>query len=132
MPFPLDIQFVRRAEAKLGRQLPSGYVARMCRENGGEVLVGTDSWELHPILDDSDRKRLNRTCNDIVLETASSREWTGFPSDAVAIGDNGVGDKLILLAEPGTDRLGNCIYRWDHETGEVRKIADDFAAAIKG
>jgi hypothetical protein len=30
------------------------------------------------------------------------------------------------------DQVGLPTYRWDHETGEVRKIADDFAAAIKG
>lgn len=42
MAFALDIQFVKRAEAKLGRKLPLVYVAKMCRENGGGVATGTD------------------------------------------------------------------------------------------
>src|SRR5271168_1335657 len=100
MAFPVDIQFVKRAEAKLGRKLPLGYVVKMCRDNGGEVDAGTDHWWLHPIFDDSDRKRLKRTCNDIVRETASAREWPDFPPNALAIGHNGGGDKLVLLADP--------------------------------
>lgn len=127
MPFPLNIEFVRRAEGKLGRKLPLGYVTRMCRDNGGEVRTGTDGWWLYPVLDDSDKKRLKRTCNDIVRETASSKEWADFPAEAVAIGHNGGGDKLIFLPEPEGDRLGDSVYWWDHETGEVIKVADDFA-----
>lgn len=60
MPFPLDIQFVKRTEAKLGRRLPPDYVIRMCRENGGNVHAADDAWELYPIFDDSDRRRLRR------------------------------------------------------------------------
>ena len=93
MPFPLEIQFVKRAEGRLGRKLPSNYIAKMCRDNGGEVGRGTDSWWLHPILDDSDKKRLKRTCNDIVREIASSKEWTGFPPEAVAIGENDAAER---------------------------------------
>jgi hypothetical protein len=55
MAFPLDIQFVKRAESKLGRKLPLGYVARICRDNGSQVRTTTDAWSLFPILDDSDR-----------------------------------------------------------------------------
>jgi hypothetical protein len=127
MPFPLDIQFVKRAEAKLGRKLPLGYIAKMCRDNGGEVRTGTDGWWLFPILEDSDKKRLKRTCNDIVRETTTAKEWPDFPPDAVAIGHNGGGDKLILLPETGSDRFADAVYWWDHETGEVNKVADDFA-----
>ena len=58
MAFPVDIQFVKRAEAKLGRKLPLGYAAKMCRDNGGEVATDTGHWSLYPIFDDSDRKRL--------------------------------------------------------------------------
>jgi hypothetical protein len=124
MAFSLDIQFEKRTEVKLGRKLPLGYVARMCRENGGEVAMGTDSWCLYPIFDDSDRKRLKRTCNDIVRETASAREWPDFPPETVAIGDNGGGDKLVLLADPESDRYGDAVYWWDHETGALHRIAD--------
>jgi hypothetical protein len=126
MPFPLDIALVKRTEAKLGRRLPLGYLVKMCRENGGAVVIGTDAWSLYTIFDDSDKKRLKRTCNDIIRETASARKWPDFPPDAVAIGDNGGGDILILLADPETTRYADAVYRWDHETGEVHKLADAF------
>jgi hypothetical protein len=127
MPFPLNIQFVKRAEAKLGKKLPLGYVVRMCRHNGGEVSAGPDTWSPYPIFDDSDRKRLKRTCNDIVRETVSARGgWGEFPSNALAIGANGGGDHLVLLEEPGGDRYGDAVYWWDHETGEVKRVADTF------
>jgi len=126
MGFPVDIQFVKRAEAKLGRKLPLGYVAKMCRNNGGGVTAGPDCWYLYPIFDDSDRKHLKRTCNDIARETASAREWPDFPSNALAIGHNGGGDLLVLLTQADTDRYGDAVYWWDHETGELNKIADAF------
>jgi hypothetical protein len=119
MPFPVDIQFVRQAEAKLGRSLPLGYVGRMCRDNGGQVRVGADSFSLYPILDTTDRKRLARTCNDILRETASAREWRGFPAGALAIGHNGAGDKLVLLPAPDSERFEDSVYWWDHETGKL-------------
>src|SRR5690349_5574441 len=99
MPFPLDIRFVQEAQRKLGRVLPHGYVARMCRNNGGEVSTGEDVFFLHPILDTTDRKRLARTCNDIVRETASARERPDFPAEALAIGNNGGGDLLVFLPD---------------------------------
>jgi hypothetical protein len=126
MAFPLDIQFVKRAEARLGRKLPLGYVVKMCRDNSGQVATGDDEWQLYPIFDDSDRKRLKRTCNDIVRETASARDWPGFPPGALAIGSNGGGDHLVLLADPETDRYTEAVYWWDHETDALHKVADAF------
>lgn len=126
MAFQLDQSLVKRAEAKLGRKLPFGYVAAMCTNNGGEVETGPDYWSLFPIFDDTERTRLKRTCNDIVRETIAARRWAGFPVDAVAIGSNGTGDKLVFLAEPGTDRYSDAVYWWDHETGEVNQVADAF------
>jgi hypothetical protein len=126
MAFPLDIQFVKRAEAKLGRKLPLGYVVKMCRENGGQVLTGTDSWELYPIFDDSDKRRLKRTCNDIIRETASACKRPDFPPKALAIGHNGGGDELVLLPDQAKDRYADAVYWWDHETGELNKVADTF------
>jgi hypothetical protein len=126
MSFPLDIQLVKRTEAKLGRKLPLGYVAAMCRDNAGEVATGSDVWWLYPIFDDSDRKRLKRTCNDIVRETASARQSPDFPREALVIGHNGGGDQLVLLADSQTDYYADAVYWWDHETGKVNKVADAF------
>ena len=126
MAFPLDAQFVRQAEAKLGLKLPVAYVARMCLNNGGDVEVGEDEFHLLPILDTSDRKNLARTCNDIVRESALAREWPRFPKNALAIGNNGGGDVLILLPEDTGLRYADAVYCWDHETGEIVPVADTF------
>ena len=127
MPFPVDVAYVKSAEAKLDVAFPLGFVARMVLENGGEIQIEGDLWWLHPFLDTSDKTRLKRTCNDIVRETESARKWRGFPPNAVAIAANGTGDQLILLpSPPQPQRLQDAVFIWDHETGEVSQIADDF------
>lgn len=128
MAFPVAVEMIHRAEAKLGRKLPTAYVVKMCRENGGEVEFGHDlHWFLFPVFDDSDKKRLKRTCNDIVRETQQMKSWPGFPPEAVAIGDNQCGDKLILLPDPeAPSQFGHAVYWWDHETDEIIRLADGF------
>ena len=129
MPFPVDIRYVHDTEAKLGVKFPPSFVVRMVKSNGGEVTTPPDAWQLYPFLDSSDRKRLARTCNDIVRETASARQWPGFPPQAVAIAANGCGDQLVLLPQPDAlQYLGHEVYFWDHETGQLHKVADDFDA----
>lgn len=126
MPFPVDIKFVNEAERKLGVRFPPWYVNRMIASNGGELATPPDAWQLYPIFDTSNKKRLKRTCNDVVRETESARTWTGFPSNAVAIGSNGCGDQLVLIRQADApDLLAQEIYWWDHETGDLHKIADD-------
>ena len=126
MPFPLEMRFVQQTEKKLARRLPLDYVAKMCRNNGGEIKTGAGVFRLYPIFDSTDRKRLTRTCNDIVRETASARDWPNFPPDALAIGDNGGGDKLVFLPEGDASRFADAVYWWDHETGELHLVADAF------
>jgi hypothetical protein len=127
MPFPVDIAWVKATEAKLGTSFPLGFVARMVKLNGGDVEADGDVWELYPFLDKSDRTRLKRTCNDIVLETGKARAWPGFPADGVAIAGNGTADHLILLADPTTPgKLQARVFVWDHETSEVAPVAEDF------
>ncbi|MGH7138812.1 MAG: SMI1/KNR4 family protein [Pirellulales bacterium] len=126
MPFPVEMPFVKQAEEQLARSLPLGYVGRICRNNGGEVRAAGDVFQLYPVLDTTDRKRLARTCNDIVRETVAAREWPTFPPDALAIGDNGSGDKLVFLAEPDTPRFADAVYWWDHEIGDLRRVAEMF------
>jgi hypothetical protein len=132
MPFPVDSVFIDRAAEKLGIRLPLSYVARMQRSNGGDVEAADDTWQLYPIFDDSDKTRIKRTCNDIVHETKLAREWPDFPAKAVAIADNGTGDKLVFVPNVAGDRLAEDVYWWDHETGDLTAIAEDFGELSRG
>ncbi|CAM4268451.1 SMI1 / KNR4 family protein [Mycobacterium basiliense] len=129
MPFPVDEKYILAAEEKLGVTFPSGFRIKMMADNGGTVEAPADEeiWDLYPFFDTSDKKRVKRTCNDIVRETASAKEWTGFPANAVAIGANGCGDRLVLLANVDGSVLQDEVFCWDHETGDLDKVADDFA-----
>ncbi|MCO6047793.1 SMI1/KNR4 family protein [Aeoliella sp. ICT_H6.2] len=129
MPFPVDIKWINETEKKLGVRFPASFVTAMAKMNGGGVNTTFDSFVLFPFFDASDRKRIQRTCNSIDRETRSAREsWHGFPATAVAIGANGGGDLLVLLPMPGhPDTLQHNVYWWDHETGEIELVADDFA-----
>ena len=96
MPSAVERTFIEHAEQKLGAPLPPAYVERMVRMHGGTLDVDGDDWQLSPILDESDVKRIARTCNDILRETKEARAWAGFPTDALAIATNGAGDLLVL------------------------------------
>ena len=126
MPFPVNEERVVAAEEELGRCLPDELRHRLMRDNGGEVEAAAPRqgaeehfdphWELHPVWDDSDRKRAARSASHIVRETAEARGWDRFPAEAIAIASNGTGDRLIL--RPGSDELA----LWDHETGQVLAV----------
>ncbi len=76
----------------------------------------------------SDRPRIKRTTAGIDRETAWARaNIDEFPQTAVVIGANGGGDLLVLLpleADPTT--LQRTVSRFDHETGELERVAGDF------
>lgn len=130
MPFPLELRWVHAAEHHLGRRLPHGYVARMCRYNGGSIQVIGDSFDLFPILDASDRRRLKRSTNHIIDETKRMTGFPGFPAGALAIAENGTGDLLVFLPDDqplvagGLPRFADAIYRWDYHSGELARVAE--------
>ena len=129
MPFPVDAKWITQTEEKLGVRFPASFVTEMSKMNGGTVRTCVDSFDLFPFLDASDRKRIQRTCGSIDRETIAARkDWYGFPPDAVAIGANGGGDLLVLIPMPEhPDTLQHSVHWWDHETGEVELVADDFS-----
>ena len=127
MPFPLDSKFVDETERKLGVTFPM-FRGRMLKDNGGSVQAGDDDWQLFPFFDDTDRKRVGRTANDIVRETTRAREWPNFPPGAVAIASNGTGDLLVFLQKAhARAELAPGVYRWSHDDGEIEPLADSFA-----
>lgn len=129
MPFPVDVKWITQTEKKLGVRFPASFVTAMSKMNGGSVRTSIDQFELFPFLDVSNRKRIQRTCGSIDRETTTARrEWCGFPADAVAIGTNGGGDLLVLMPmAEHPDTLQHTVYWWDHETGEIEPVADDFS-----
>jgi hypothetical protein len=130
MPFPITLAEIAKTEAQTGFTFPLGLKSRFSRDNGGELKIAGDCWQLIPFLDTSDRKRLARTCNDIVRETVTMRDWRGFPKDAFVVAQNGTGDYLIIRPEPvGSTQLGETVYFWDHETGAHEPVADSLDAS---
>ena len=116
MAFPVDEALIAAAEAQLQRGLPAELRERLRHENGGEIAAGGDMWSLYPVRDQGDRRRLKRTANHIVRETAAARSALGFPPESVAIAENGTGDYLILRPRRDT------IEWWHHETGGMESV----------
>ena len=112
MPFNLAESFVLAAEREVGATFPPSYRSAMLGANGGEVETEDDVWELYPIADTSDRKRLSRTANHVIKETGVCRTWRGFPGNALAIAGNGAGDQLVLLKQGAA--LESAVYAWSH------------------
>lgn len=128
MAFELDEKFLIDVENQLEAKLPSSYRQAMMIRNGGEISVEGDNWQLHPIFDQSDRKRIARTCNHIIRETKSMIDWLGWPSNALAIAQNGSGDTLLFLRKE--KMFSPVVYVWDHESGELHIVAEDFESLI--
>ena len=124
MPFTVDEKWIKEAESKLNVIFPLSYRETISKENRGHLTIKDETWDLYPVWDKADRKRLKRTCNDIVHETKVCYDCTGFPSKAVAIATNGCGDQLILLPEEGTNKLNETLYFWSHETGEYEPLVE--------
>lgn len=133
MPFPVEAKWITQTEEKLGVRFPASFVTAMSKMNGGTVRTRVDQFNLFPFLDASDRKRIQRTCGSIDRETNAARKDSfGFPPAAVAIGANGGGDLLVLIPVPDhPETLQHSVYWWDHETGEVELVANDFSDLTK-
>jgi hypothetical protein len=127
MPFALHERFLADTESKLGARLPESYRDRMKKANGGEFVLGEETWYLHPIFDTTDRKRTSRTCNDVLRETASMKSWPDFPSHGVAIANNGDGDMLVFLVDAAAGKVEEAVYLWRHDGEGLEKVAEFFA-----
>lgn len=123
MPFPIEEKYIIKTEDELKVKFPEKFKNRMIKTNGGELISSKYEFELYPFFDNSSRKRISRTCNHIGLETKNAREWIDFPNNGIAIGADGFGNQLILIHN-GNGILKDELYFWNHETGQVRKIAE--------
>jgi len=123
MAFPVEEKYIRKAETESDVKFPSSYINKLIIENGGELDTEDNLWIFFPVFDDSDRKRILRTANHIIRENKSAKEWENFPENGLAIAENGSGDYLIYLIEDNKE-IRDDIYFWNHETGELEKVAD--------
>ncbi|MFV0293744.1 MAG: SMI1/KNR4 family protein [Paracoccus sp. (in: a-proteobacteria)] len=131
MPFPIDLKYIEETEKELGLIFPDIFKAKMKKENGGEIETENDNWQIIPFFDKSDKKRISRTSNHIVLETKQIRNWSNFPTDGIAIASNGSGDHLVLLPTKENNKiLSDEIYSWYHEIGTTEKVADNITELI--
>ncbi len=122
MPFPIDQKYIVETKSELNVKFPTEFKNPMKKINGGELVTDELEFEFYPFFDKSDRKRISRTCNHIGLETKNARESNRFPKNVIAIGSDGFGNQLILTHN-GNGILSDEIYFWDHEIGEIEKIA---------
>lgn len=127
MPFPIDRSFVEDLQHSVSSRLPDCYISFMMQKNGGTIELNDDDWELHPIKDTSDRKRLSRTANHVLLEQSTYESWPRFVPETLSIATNGSGDRLVLKRHRNAYLPE--IYHWDHETGELNLIASSITEA---
>ena len=121
MPFPIAENYILDAEAALRAKLPERYRSWIARSNGSEVEAQHETWQVHPLEDRTDRKRLARSANHVVRETEQARKWPTFPAAAIAIASNGTGDLLVL--QKRASAFTDTVYLWSHESGELLPIA---------
>ncbi|HEX8017686.1 MAG TPA: SMI1/KNR4 family protein [Flavobacterium sp.] len=132
MAFPIDLKYIIETERELEVEFPYEFKQKMINLNGGALITEDDDWQLYPFFDKSDKKRISRTCNHIVLETKQAKKWSGFPLNAIAIATNGCGDKLILLPlDTNEKKLGENIFLWFHETGKTQEVAETISELIE-
>ena len=126
MPFDLSEEQLRATENEIEAKFPEAYRRQMMRSNGGEIDAASDNWNLIPLRDASDRKRLSRTANHVLVETKSLSGFPKWHENALAIAENGTGDALVMLRDG--DQIKPQVYKWCHEEGTLEFVAEDFSS----
>lgn len=120
MAFNLPIDQLEETEEEIEARFPDHCRTSMLDKNGGTIELNEDQWEIIPIRDTTDRKRISRTCNNVISETELFSEWGNWHDNAYAIAHNGAGDVLVLLRTGSKFEHG--IYVWTHEDGTLQLI----------
>jgi hypothetical protein len=131
MAFPVNEEFILAEEQRLGASLPLSFREYLKLNNGGEVEAAEDIWQVIPVWDKSDRKRIGRTSNHLSKERDAAKCWNAFPESAVPFAANGTGDLLVfqLLC---SGQLADGVYLWNHEQGSMEKLTDNFSELLYG
>lgn len=124
---PVEAQYVDAAEQQLGVAFPRSYREWLQACNGGEVEINDAWWDLHPVMDASDPRRIGPTWDHVCRQTELARLLGGFPRAAVSIGEDGSGDRLVLMARSPGAALELAV--WQHDTGALTwtSVAPDVA-----
>ena len=121
MAKPVEEKYIQKSELHFQGSFPASYRNSMKSENGGTVATEDDYWELFPIFDETNKKSIAKTIYNIVKETEKLKNTPGFPDNAIAIGENGCGDILIIFPDQ------NQVHKWFHESHSFELIANDFS-----
>ena len=130
MAFDLSEQQLQSTESEVGAMFPDSYRLHMMKSNGGECAAKSDYWNIIPIRDTSDRKRLSRTANHVLVETKSFSEFPSWHEGAFAIAENGTGDALVMFLKG--QRFEPQVFYWCHEDGSLEQVAGDFSDLANG
>jgi len=128
MAFDLFEEQLQDSEDEFGARFPESYRHQMMRSNGGEVDAASDYWNLIPLRDTSDRKRLSRTANHVLVETKSLSRFPSWHEHAFAIAENRTGDALVVLRDD--DQIKPQVFYWCHESGAIESVAEDFSSLM--
>lgn len=126
MPFDLSEEQLKATESEIGATFPESYRRQMMRSNGGEVNAVSDYWSLIPLRDTSDRKRLSRTANHLLVETKSFSGFPSWPENAYAVAENGTGDALVMFRDGA--QIKPQVFCWHHEDGALELVTEDFSS----
>ncbi|RDW14993.1 SMI1/KNR4 family protein [Oceanobacillus chungangensis] len=116
----VDDSDIKAAEDKLDVVFPEQYKELFKLVNNADI----GEWILYPI---KDHRNLKKTWDDIVRQNTEVREEY-MSKDLIAIGDDGSGDKLCFKVNDGI--MGNEIYLWYHEDGELEYYAPNLKEFI--
>ncbi|MFK7739977.1 MAG: SMI1/KNR4 family protein [Planctomycetota bacterium] len=121
---------IRAAEVRLGIEFPPTYRARLLSENGGSVEIGDTWWDLYPVADDSEPNRIGPTWDHVCRQTELARLLGGFPVTAIAIGEDGSGDRLVMLRRRDDGPFELAV--WKVDTGDLQWTVDAVDAVFAG
>jgi len=121
MGFNLKEIFIENTEKELGIQFSLSFKTKMMKDNGGELTIENDGWFIFPFYDNSDRKRIKRTSNNITRETNLFYLDYNELQHYIAFANNGSGDYLLF-----NKNSSKPVYMFLHEKGIINQIANDF------
>ena len=122
MGFNLEEVFIKNTENNLGIQFSLSFKTKMMDDNGGEISIKGEGWFIFPFYDNSDKRRIKRTSNNITRETNLFYLDHDDIKNYVVFADNGSGDYLLFDKKNPTP-----VYMFLHESEIIKKVAEDFS-----